>query len=408
MQAIRTVPETGIRESSGTEPCDQRVVVVRVFGVLDVGGAELRTIELVPRLAEAGIELHFVTLSGREGVLASQVRQLGGHVHAIRLALGFPARFLALLRALRPRVVHSDVATFSGAILLLAALARVPVRIAHFRSDGDGHPDSLRRRLQRWLLRGLIRLFATDVVGVAPGALQHGYSPSWMSDPRCRVIPNGIDLDRLGRASSRDLRAEIGAHPADVVCLHVGRPSEAKRRWLIPPAVARARAIGLPIRAVLVGKRDAADDALVRETADEHQVGDHIHLLGPTEEVGALMRQADVVILPSEREGLPGVVLEAAAVGTPVVASDLPGTRFIAERLAGVTLVASDAPAQAWADALRRATGRQVTEQDRASAVAACARSVFSVPVAAAAHLAMYQVREETRSAAEVHLTSEN
>ncbi|MFY1697071.1 glycosyltransferase family 4 protein [Solwaraspora sp. WMMA2101] len=371
----------------------RRVVVVRVLGVLDVGGTELRTIELMPLLVEAGIELHFVTLSGREGVLASQVRQLRGHVHAIRLAPGFPARFLALLRALRPHVVHSDVATFSGAILLLAALARVPVRIAHFRSDGDGRPDSPRRRLQRWLLRALIRRCATNVVGVAPGALQHGYSPAWRSDPRCRVIPNGVDLDRLGRASSRDLRAEIGAQPADVVCLHVGRPSGAKRRWLIPPVVARAREAGLPVRAVLVGTRNAADDAQVRAVADEHRVGEYVHLLGPTEDVGALMRQADVVILPSAREGLPGAVLEAAAVGTPVVASDLPGTRFIAERLAGVTLVAPDAPAQVWAEALRRATRRRVTGQDRAAAVAACAGSDFSVPAAAAAHLAMYHGR---------------
>ncbi|MFY1669998.1 glycosyltransferase family 4 protein [Plantactinospora sp. WMMB334] len=376
--------------AAGTAGEPARYHVVRVFGSLDVGGAERRTVELLPLLAEAGAVLHFVTLSGRAGVLGPVVERMGATVHPLPLDLRFPLRFLRLLRRLEVRVVHSDVSTFSGALVLLAALAGVPVRIAHFRSDGDGRPSTLRRRTQRWVMRKLIDIFATDVVGVSPGALRHAYRPSWESDPRCRVIPNGLDLGRLARRGDLDLRASVGAAPGEIVCLHVGRPAPEKRRWIVPQVVAALAASGRPSRAALVGARDADDEARVLREAEAGGVVDRVHLLGAREDVGDLMRQADVVVLPSEREGLPGVVLEALAVGTAVVAADLPGVRFIARHLPGVTVVGRDAPPAEWAEAIGRAV-RPCRERDPEAAVRAFRASVFTLEAAASAHVAMYR-----------------
>ncbi|MFY1691537.1 glycosyltransferase family 4 protein [Plantactinospora sp. WMMB782] len=367
-----------------------RCHVVRVFGSLDVGGAERRTVELLPLLSEAGVVLHFVTLSGRAGVLAPTVERMGATVHPLPLDLRFPIRFLRLLRRLEAQVVHSDVSTFSGVLVSLAALAGVRVRIAHFRSDGDGRPSTPRRRVQRWVMRRLISIFATDVVGVSPGALGNAYRPSWESDPRCRVVPNGIDLGRLARRGDFDLRAELGAAPGEVICLHVGRPAPEKRRWIVPQALAALAATGCPCRAVLVGARDADDEARVLGAAEAGGVAGLVHLLGAREDVGDLMRQADVVVLPSDREGLPGVVLEALAVGTAVVASDLPGVRFIARQLPGVTVVARDAPPSAWAEAIQRAL-HPARQRDPEAAVRALRASVFTLEAAASAHLAMYR-----------------
>ncbi|HYN93539.1 MAG TPA: glycosyltransferase, partial [Pilimelia sp.] len=234
--------------------------VVRVLGSLDVGGCELRTLELMPQLLSAGVELHIVALSGRVGTLAPRARLLGAHVHPMPLGFDFPVRFVRLLRRLRATVVHSDVATFSGAIVALAALAGVPARIAHFRSDGDGRPDSPRRRLQRWLMRGLIVCFATDVLAVSPGALRHGYARDSVPGPRCRVVPNGLDLERLRAPAATDLRARVGAGPDEVLLLHVGRPAREKRRALLPAVVAALGAAGVPAHAVLVGPHGADDD----------------------------------------------------------------------------------------------------------------------------------------------------
>src|SRR5690348_13033548 len=173
--------------------------VARVLGALDIGGAELRTIELLPHLVAEGIEVHFVTLSGRRGSLADVAERLGAQVHPMPLGRSFPARFTQFIRETKISVVHSDVATFSGPLLVLAAVAGVRVRVAHFRSDGDGHPDSFRRQLQRQIGRRLVRRYATHILGVSPGSLTYGYGLPWLADPRCSLVPNGVDCQRLQR-----------------------------------------------------------------------------------------------------------------------------------------------------------------------------------------------------------------
>lgn len=379
----------------GSRPAALRVL--RVLGALDVGGAEQRSVDLAPRLVAAGVIPHFVTVSGRAGTLAPTVERLGAFVHPLPIDLRFPLRFLRLVGRIRPRVVHSDLATFSGVPLFLSALAGVPVRIAHFRSDSDGQPDTLRRRIQRTLMRKLISVSATDIVGVAPGALTHGYHPSWQSDPRCRVVANGVDTDRLRRSSDFDLRAAVGAAAGELLCLCVGRADSDKRRPMLPAIVAALQGRGITCRAVLVGPRDHHDDAEVLRAARTHDVADRVHLLGRRDDVGTLLRQADVLIHPSRREGLPGVVLEALAVGTPVVSSDLPGIRFIREHLANVTTLALDAPPQAWAEAVQRLGLAPGQARDTEAAIHRFSLSTFSLAAAADRHLTMYTHRANGR-----------
>jgi glycosyltransferase involved in cell wall biosynthesis len=368
------------------------VRVVRVLGALDIGGVEVRILELLPGLRAAGVEVHLVTLAGRAGVLAARAEQLGARIHPLAISPLFPLRLLLLLRRLRPRAVHSDVATFSGAVLALAALAGVPVRIAHFHSDGDDHGSGARRTAQRWLLRRLIHRYATDVFAVSPAALRLGYRPGAVADARCRVVPNGLDEAALAVDSGRDLRAQLGLDPLAPVCLHVGRPALAKRRWLIPPILAACARSDLHV--VLVGPREATDEARVRQAAQTAGVAARVHLLGPVGDVGTLLRQADVLVLPSDREGLPGAVLEAVALGTPVVASDLPGVRYIAAELSGVRVVPLAAPPGAWAAELDAVLRRPPGERDRARARAAFADSGFCLAAAVAELLATYRVVE--------------
>ncbi|MFU8851387.1 glycosyltransferase [Micromonospora sp. SL1-18] len=363
------------------------------MGELNFGGTELRTVDLLPRLAAAGVVVDLVTLSDRigPGPLASVARRLGGTVHALPLDLRFPARFLRLLRRLRPDAVHTDFGNFSGVLLTLAALAGVPTRVAHFRGD-DNEQRSLRRRVQRVLFRRMLDLFATDVLGVSPSALTCGYSPTWTNDARCRVVLNGLDLDRLLRPSNVDLRATVGAGPGALLCLTVGRASAEKRRWFVPPVIAALRDMGIEAHAVLVGPADAADDARVRQEAVSRGVNRQVHLLGPRADVGGLLRQADIVLAPSILEGLPGSVLEPVAIGTPVVSVDLPGVRFIADHLAGVTLVDRDASAEQWAANIRTVV-TATRADDRGEAVTRFRASAFSLDAAVAEHVTMYRRR---------------
>lgn len=218
-----------------------RRVVAHVFGVMDRGGAELRTLELMEALRD-DVEAHYITLKDRPGALDERILDAGGTIHRIPLGLRFPWRFVGCLRTIRADVLDSHVATFSGALVLLARAARVRRRVAHFRSDGDEHGHSARRRAQRALMRTLIDHYSTDIVGVSPSSLSLGYRPSWPKDPRAVVIPNGIAVgDPPSRSSLRD---ELGVPDDALLVMHVGRPSRRRTGQGYPRLSRRSGGLG--------------------------------------------------------------------------------------------------------------------------------------------------------------------
>ncbi|WP_430501015.1 glycosyltransferase family 4 protein [Micromonospora trifolii] len=387
------VDSVGAGDGQDRQGDDGRCRVLRVVGELNFGGTEMRTAELLPRLAAAGTEVHFVTLSDRigPGPLAGAAVRHGGSVTPIPLDVRFPLRFLGLLRRLRPDVVHVDCGNFSGAVLSLALLGRVPTRVAHFRGDDNQHRN-LRRRAQRWFWRQLLRASATDILGVSPSALTCGYHSAWRDDPRCQVVLNGLDLDRLHRPSSHHLRALTGAGPDDLLCVSVGRAAPEKRRWLLPPILAGLRDQGVDAHVVFVGPSNEHDEARLRAAAVVHEVVDRVHLLGPRDDVGGLLRQADVVVHPSCLEGLPGGVLEPVALGIGTVAADLPGVRFIDEHLPGVTIVEVEAAPAVWATAVRAAAGYTMAT-DPETVSKRFQLSPFAIETAVETHLAIYRRR---------------
>lgn len=327
--------------------------VVHVFGAMDLGGAELRTVQAVESLGRSEFDTAYVTLSGHAGLLGGRIRESGDRVVPIRLDLRFPFRFIRFLRANRADVVHSHVATFSGATLALARLAGVRRRIAHFRSDGDQQAGTPARRAQRLIMKFLLSNSATDIIGVSPGSLDHGWRARWRADPRCRVIANGLDVRRLPAVDDRQrMRDELGiAHGTRVVC-HVGRPDVVKNRQraidlACHPAVAGAGVVLLVVGALADGE---AGHWLAR--ADAHGREHGVRLLGSRNDVLRILNVADLTLVTSVQEGLPGVVLESLAVGTPVLSSDLPGSRWIAESLPGIRIQDLADPDEAWARAV--------------------------------------------------------
>lgn len=358
--------ETSSRPDDPNSALARPRTVLHVLGVLNRGGVELRTLDIVRALRGDRVRFLVCTLSGLPGSLAEDYRRTGARVIPLRISdPRFAWRFLRLVRQENVDIVHSHVHFSSGFILALAWLAGTPGRIAHFRSDSDGRPSTVARSLRNRLLRTLIRRTATAVIGVAPGTLESNWGGEWSSDDRFAVIPNGIDLTAFALGPDSTLRTELGITAQERLIIHLGRADiPTKNRELAIEIAGELQRQGHPWHLLFVGRDGrTADDAdqrveALRALADREGVLDRVHFLGERQDVPRLLSAADLMLLTSTREGLPGALLEAIACGIPAVSSDVPGALYIAESVPTVTIVPLGTLVANWALAVETAGAR--------------------------------------------------
>jgi glycosyltransferase involved in cell wall biosynthesis len=174
---------------------------------------------------------------------------------------------------------------------------------------------------------------------------------------RSRLVGTGVDLarfapDAVPPGTRARVRRELGIPPDAFLVLTVGRYVADKGfRELAEAAAMLARADVAAhfvwIAPVFEGEQGVLPDALAQR-ADT--VGS-ITRLGMQDDVRPFYAAADVLALPSYREGVPKVLIEAAAMGLPIVASDIPGCRQVI-RSDDTGLLVPPADARALADAL--------------------------------------------------------
>lgn len=370
-----------------------RTTVAHILGSVDRGGVEMRMLELVRALPDDGPCLTMVTLTGREGSLAEEYKAAGARIVPIKLSqFGFAWRFVKFIRRNQVKVVHSHVHLASGFILALAALGGARKRIANFSSDGRKRSDqSLFVRAKYWLMRWLLHVFATDIVGIAPSTLTEAWNANWREDPRCRVLVTGFDLDKFSTTEPCRLRAELGVGPREPVIVHVGRadiPTKNRDGALrFFGEYARSNRNGV---LVFVG-RDGADEEQSRlnrqrwrSIAEDIGVANRVYYAGERMDVPRILATADLLLFTSTLEGLPGVLVEARAAGTPVIASDVAGAVYLAELISGIRLLSLDLPPSAWANAIAEALQQRPTQDSRKKAASSLQSSDLDIRMAVA------------------------
>jgi glycosyltransferase involved in cell wall biosynthesis len=365
--------------------------VLHVFGRLDRGGAETRFVELLHCLPAGEFAVDVCALLDGAGQLDGHVRMYGGDVIQMPLGARLPARFLALLRRQRYDVVHSHVLHTSGPLLMLAAMAGVPIRIAHFHATHDGRLDSFGRHLRRKLMCSLISRFATEIIACGEGSMDAVWQPGWRHDPRCQVVYDALDPHRFDRPVNRaEVRAELGVDANAPMFIHVGNVVAEKNHPRLLEIFAAIHALVPSSVLVLAGLHTAAPQGIVAEAISARGLERAVRRLGPRDDVPRLLKASDALLLPSIREGLPGIVLEACAAGLPVLSTDLPGVREIACRLAGVRYLPLTAADDEWARLALWVAGHPRPTSLDETAARRFSSSVFHIDRAVEAHRALW------------------
>jgi glycosyltransferase involved in cell wall biosynthesis len=159
---------------------------------------------------------------------------------------------------------------------------------------------------------------------------------------RCVLIENGIDTRQFARSRTREeAKRLLGIPPGRLVIGAIGRLSEEKGFDLLIRAVDRLLASGLDVELRIAGEGDQY--GRLEELIHTLHREDRTHLLGFQADTLRLLEAMDVFALSSLREGLPNVVLEAMAVGVPVVATRVAGVpRLIAHDTNGLLVDIGD------------------------------------------------------------------
>lgn len=151
----------------------------------------------------------------------------------------------------------------------------------------------------------------------------------------------GVDAERLAgaRGKRQKLCDEYGIGTDDKIILSVGELNENKNQKVILKALTCA---GMErVHYLIAGEGDLRQE--LEAYATELRVRDRVHLLGFRNDIAELLKSSDVFVFPSHREGLSLSVMEAMAVGVPIVASRIRGNvDLIDEEKGGVLCCPND------------------------------------------------------------------
>jgi glycosyltransferase involved in cell wall biosynthesis len=360
-----------------------RLRVLVVIDSLVIGGTEQSIAELVPRVVDAGVDTTVATLYDREPGYTADLRR-GGHDVRVLRARGFAGKvreLRALVRSRAPDIVHTQLfdADVAGRLAATATPARVLTSLVNTSYEAVRRRDprvrayrlEAARLLDAWTARHLTDHFHAVSATVKQSAVRHlGLAPE-----RVSVVERGRDPARLGEPGPerrRRARATLGLNPDARVLLNVGRQEFQKGQHTLLEAF-EVIAAACPDAVLVVAGRagESSGDLEERRRRSAHR--ERIRILGARDDVPELLAAADVFVSSSLYEGLPGAVLEAFALGVPVVASDIPPHRdVVADGVSGVLVPGEDVPA------LAAAIRRVLDDSGLARAIAARGREEFA------------------------------
>lgn len=230
-----------------------------------------------------------------------------------------------LLRKIRPDAVVS--ATPKGGLLGTVAgkLAGVPVRIYQLWGLRCETEQGLKRKILESSERAAITAATQTVansLSLARSAEALGLTAPHTIEVLGAGSSHGVDLERFSRSVTGPVDEQTAgflAHDSDLTVVFIGRLTPDKGISTLLEAVKQVRADELNIRLLLIG---SVED---QQIADEVAQAAHIYRLDDVDDVRPYMMAADVLCLPSLREGFPNVVLEAAALEVPGVVTDATG-----------------------------------------------------------------------------------
>lgn len=292
----------------------------------------------------AGYQVH---VGARANDKVAAIESLGFTFHALPFrrgslnplhALGSIAAVRRLYQAIAPDLVH-NVALQPSVFGMLAALGKPVAQLSTMtglgfvftsRSWRAALVNRVLKSLLPWLINRRRNVVTVENPDDRAALVELGIAPD-----RVQLIPgSGVDSEAM-----RPLPEPAGPFTA----AFVGRLLDDKGIRTLMDAHALLLQRGVKVRLLVAGTADPANPTSIpADEIAEWKTRDGVELLGHVGDIRTVWARAHIAVLPSRREGLPVSLLEAAACGRAIVATDVPGCREIARAGVNALLVPPD------------------------------------------------------------------
>lgn len=288
-----------------------------------VGGAE-KTLYTLATLVDPKIcrVAGVISLKGK-GHYARKLEKAGTPVHTLeiktRAGLGDLQKLAVLIHETKPDLVH---ALMYQAIQLCRGVKRFGY--ADFKLISSPRVNYRTREgfsllLDRWLKRADDLLIAECDASRDYLIERCGYDKE-----KTITIRNGVDIAGwpISKSARRKLRAKLNLADNDILLGAIGRLDVQKGLSFLIEAVAKLVS-SHPVKLAIIGTGPL--HGKLEMMIQQLGLSDHVHLLGEQDDIPAWLSALDIFVLPSLWEGLPNALLEAMAIGLPVVATKVDG-----------------------------------------------------------------------------------
>ena len=354
------------RESSSVKVLNVIMSLDRVNG----GGSVERTVQMSRSLAKAGVECTILTTD--LGVTPERIQELDG-VAIVALPCLSQRYFLPKYKYkdIKRLVRDADVIhlmthwTFLNALVyFIARRYRKPYVVCPAGVLLIYGRSRIIKTLYNWMVgRSLIRNAVRHIAITADEIPQ--FKTYGVKSESVAVIPNGIDPESFKDRAVSSFRSKYGLGDVPFI-LFMGRLSVEKGPDLLLKAFCNAYKLLTPHHLVFAGP-DQEMSRELRGIVSERGVGERVHFLGYVggPDKSRAYHAADLLVIPSRREAMSIVVLEAGAAGTPVLMTDQCGFNAMAETGGGMIVPASvEGLERGLIDSLSNAVGLKLKGQN--------------------------------------------
>jgi glycosyltransferase involved in cell wall biosynthesis len=328
----------------GSEPVDRKPVIAFFSDASWTGGAEKYLHLLAAGIRSCGFEPALImNRNPRLERLKQWMEEDRVPVHEVSLGLPFSlagtGRFTGILRRIGPELLHINLpGPFDSQFSLVAPLARLAgVR----RVVSTEHLPMCESFAKGRVLKSFSTRWIDRVITVSEDNRMHLVRNHGVPDGKIRVVRIGIPEPQT--APPAGIRSSLGIADDALVLVIAGALDGRKGHDTMFHALAK-----LPARLHLVVLGEGERGGEFRGTVKAAGIDERVHFMGHRDDVFAVLREADLLVHPSEIDATPYVIVEAMAAGLPVVASGIYGIpELVIDGETGVLVPPGDSAATA-------------------------------------------------------------